>query len=326
MKVCVFGPGAVGGHLAGLLADSGVDVSVVARGAALQAMRRDGIVLRLDDREVTARVRASDTPSELGPQDLVFVTVKTTALAQVAATIAPLLGPDTPVVFVMNGIPWWYFHAHGGANEGRRMPRLDPGDALWNAVGPQRAIAGIAMSACTVLAPGVVEVKGGNRMMTVGEPDGSLSPRLRQIAGLLKNAGFPVEASERIRDSIWAKLMLNLGSGPMAVLAPAPLMDLYAEPACVAARGRATQEVAAIAAAMGCHPQVDLDAQLAAVRASPHIPSIAQDALKGRPLEIDTMFLQPLEMARECGVPTPTLDLLLALVMVKARAAGLYER
>src|SRR5215813_9752720 len=139
MRICIFGAGSVGGYLAASLAQGGADMSVVARGAHLAAIRSNGLTVETPDGAITARLRASDNPAELGPQDAVIVTVKSPALPAVATSITPLLKPDTPVAFVMNGIPWWYFHPH----EDRRLPRLDPGNALWNTVGPHRAIGGV---------------------------------------------------------------------------------------------------------------------------------------------------------------------------------------
>ncbi|MGI4813383.1 MAG: ketopantoate reductase family protein [Janthinobacterium lividum] len=325
MKICVFGAGAIGGHLAFQLAQAGAEVSVVVRGDNLTAIRRDGLILRTEAGERSCRVAASDDARELGPQELVLVTVKAPALPQIAQSMVPLLDAETPVLFVTNGIPWWYYYQHGGPLDGTRLPRVDPGDAVWNAVGPQRAIGGIAMSACTVVAPGVVEVKGGERPMVLGEPNGVLTPRVERIAALLRQAGFPTEVTERIRDRIWAKLLMNLGSGPMAVLAPVPLQQLFAEAPCLDARYRIFAEGQAIAEAMGCRVDVDVDATTRQAQGSAHIPSIAQDVLRGRMLELDAMFRVPLEMGRAKGVSTPTLDLLVTLAMLKARAAGIYD-
>ena len=322
MRVCVFGAGAVGGNIAVMLARAGADVSVLVRGATLQAARARGPELHTPDGVVRANVRASDDPRELGEQDAVLVTVKQTALTASAPAITALLGRDTPAVFLQNGIPWWYFHGQGNADEGKRIPELDPGDVLWNTVGPQRAVGGVTSSPCTVVEPGVVKLAGKNGTMVFGEPDGSMSPRLMAIAELFKAAGLPAEATPRIRDAIWQKLALNLGSGPLAVLAPVSLAALYAEEACVQARFRIQDEVEAIAAAMGC--PVTVSRSIEATRKLPHVPSIGQDVAAGRKPELEAMFRAPLAMAREKGVATPTLDLLVALCTLKLRAAGMY--
>ena len=205
------------------------------------------------------------------------------------------------------------------------MAALAAGLGLWAAqvvFGPQRAVGGVTSSPCTVVEPGVVKLAGKNGTMVFGEPDGSMSPRLMAIAELFKAAGLPAEATPRIRDAIWQKLALNLGSGPLAVLAPVSLAALYAEEACVQARFRIQDEVEAIAAAMGC--PVTVSRSIEATRKLPHVPSIGQDVAAGRKPELEAMFRAPLAMAREKGVATPTLDLLVALCTLKLRAAGMY--
>jgi 2-dehydropantoate 2-reductase len=325
MKICVFGAGAVGGHLAGRLAKGGAQVSVVTRGAQLAAIRENGLTVQAADGEIHARVEATDDPERLGPQDAVVVTVKAPALASVAAAIAPLLGPATPVAVVMNGIPWWYFYRHGGALDGRRLPLVDPGDAVWNAVGPERAIGGLAYSACTVVRPGVVQVENRRSRVVLGEPDNRRSARVAALAEPLAAGGIGVEASERIRDAIWSKLLLNLTSAPFAILAQAAIKDIYAEPAVLAAGRRVAAEALAIAEGMGCNPIHDANVQAATYLQMAHKPSLLQDLELGRPMEIDALLVAPLELARLAGVETPTLDLVVSLAKVRARMAGLYR-
>ena len=324
MKVCVYGAGATGGHFASLLARAGADVSVVARGAHLQAIRENGLLLNTDEGPVLTQPLASDQPADLGAQDLVLVSLKSHALPGCAGNIGELLGPATPVVFLQNGIPWWYHHGEGAGHDDRRLPAIDPGDALWQAVGPRRVIGGITSSACTLERAGVVTVRGGNRTLTLGEPDGSDSVRLRDVVALFRAAGFPAGATPSIREAIWAKLAVNLGSGALGVLAPVTLRELYVSEVMVEARLRIQHELAAIAQAMGCPIDVHFESQLGYARSSPHLPSIVQDTLAGRRIELEAMFLAPLKMARDMGVATPTLDLLVTLCVIKARAAGLY--
>ena len=325
MKLCIFGAGAIGGHVAARAFKGGADVSVLARGASLAAIRANGLTVRAADGEVRFNPAASDDPEKLGPQDAVLVTVKAPGLAAVAATIAPLLGPETPVAFIINGIPWWYFLRHGGPLDGRRLPRLDPGEALHSAVGPDRVIGGVVWSACTATAPGIVEVATRTNRLALGEPDGSISPRLQSLAALLTAGGLPTEASPDIRRTVWQKLVLNLCSTPMAVLAEAGPNLLYHEPACADAVRRIAAETEAMAAALGRPIAVDAEAQLAAGRNLAHLPSMAQDLRLGRPMEVAAMFDAPLELARLAGVETPTLDLLVALARLRAKAAGLYS-
>jgi 2-dehydropantoate 2-reductase len=324
MRVCVYGAGAVGGHVAGRLARGGATVSVVGRGPHLAAMQARGLEIRTDQGNFQVAVAASEDPAALGPQDMVVVAVKAPALASVASGIAPLLGPGTAVAFAMNGIPWWYFHGAGGPHDGRRLPQIDPGDAVWNAVGPERAIGGVVYSGCTVIEPGVVAVAGSNGLLIFGEPDGQMTERVQALAAAVQAGGLTCQVTPRIRDRIWAKLAHNLGSGPMGVLTQSSSQAMFADPVLGDALHRITGEVAAVAAAMGCPIEPNPAAQIAHSRTSPHVSSIVQDLQLGRPMEIDAIFRMPLEIARLAGVPTPTLDLLVALATARARKAGLY--
>ena len=326
MRICVYGAGAIGGHLAVRLSRGGADVSVVARGPHLAAIQHSGLTIRTSQGELHARVRASDDPAALGPQDALIVAVKAPSLPSVAAGIAPLLKPDTAVAFVMNGIPWFYFHGIGGPLEGRRLPRIDPGDTLWRSVGPQRVIAGVIYAASTVIAPGVIELENPNPRVVLGEPDGRETQRVQAIAAYIDAGGMKAAVSSAIRDEIWNKLLGNLGNAPLAVLTQVSIRDLFQQPECVAAARRVMQEAAAVAHALGARPDADHEKRIAHGHSLDHKPSILQDLELGRPMEIDGIFDAPLELARMVGVPTPTLDLLVALVKVRARAAGLYPR
>ena len=325
MRICVFGAGSVGGYLAGFLAQGGAEVSVVARGAHLTAIRSNGLLVETPDTSVTAHMAASDDPRDLGPQDAVIVAVKAPGLPQVAATIAPLLAGQTLVAFVTNGVPWWYFHRHGGALDGRHLPRLDPDDALWRTVGPDRAIGGIFWPACSTPAPGVVKLlTGAGRGTVFGEPDGSTTPRITALADAFHAAQLPVTIAADIRTLIWQKLAFNLSAGPMCVLTETPVAATHTEHALVECSHRMMAEAEAVARAMGITLDLDLQ-QITAINTHlQHRPSILQDLQAGRPMEIDALYSVPLDMARLLDVPTPTLDLLVSLIKVKARARGLY--
>lgn len=325
MRICVFGAGAIGGHLAVRLARGGAMVSVVARGAQLAAIRQQGLTVLTTQGELHAQVQASAEPAELGRQDAVLVTVKAPALPQVAATIVPLLGPDTPVAFVMNGIPWCYFHAIGGALEGRRLPKIDPEDALWRAVGPERAIAGVVYAASAVIRPGVIALENPNSRVVLGEMHGRVSPRVQAIAAHINGGGMAAQVSPAVRDEIWNKLLNNLASGSLAVLTGASIKRIYQEAACVTAARAIMREAAAIATAVGAHPDEDHEKRVAHGRGLDHKPSILQDLELGRPMEIDGIFDAPLEMAKAAGVAAPTLEMVVALMKVRAREAGLYD-
>jgi len=324
MRVCVYGAGAIGGHLAVRFARGGADVSVIARGPHLAAIRRNGLTVHAIDGEHHTKPAATDDPAELGPQDAVVVTVKAPALPQVAANIAPLLRPDTGVAFVMNGIPWWYFHALPGRHEGHRLSRIDPDDALWRSVGPERAIGGVVYAASAVTAPGVIEVEQPRSRVVFGEPDGCVSDRAEALAGLLRAGGIVGEVSPDIRTEIWNKLISNLAGGTLAVLGGAAPKAVYADPVCAAAGERVMQEAAAVAEALGSQPHRNFAQRIASTASMDHKPSILQDLELGRPMEVDGMFDAPLELARLAGAAVPTLELLVALAKVRARGAGLY--
>ncbi len=327
-KFCVFGAGAIGGHLAGRLYKAGFDVSVVARGPHLEAMKKNGLKVKLPDETIEAKVRVAGNASELGPQDAVIVAVKAPAIPGTAKDVATLLGPDTPVVYVLNGIPWWYHYGEKGANKDKRLPLLDADDAAWNAIGPQRVIGGIAWSSCTVTEPGVVFVERNINRFVLGEPDGSISPRVQEIARALEAGGVTAPVTARIRDNIWEKLVLNAATGPMSILVQAALRDLFAETAAVDISRAMIAEGQAMARAMGCTTEpdkpFDFDAFLKQVGASKHKPSILQDLELGRPMEIDAIYEVPLQMARAAGVPAPVSEMMVGLAKVRARAAGIY--
>lgn len=323
MRVCVYGAGAIGGHVAARLARGGAEVSVIARGPHLQAIKDHGLTVEALDGTLHCRPRASADPAGIGPQDAVIVTTKAPALPSVAAGIGPLLGPETAVAFVMNGIPWWYWDRT--PQEGRRLPLLDPGDSVRHAVGIPRTIGGVVYSAATVTKPGHVQALAPDHRVVLGELDGRVTPRLRALAAAIAAGGMGGVAVPDIRAAVWAKLLGNMMNGPLCLLARSSMRDTLADPVVRQAAIAAAREVMAIAAAHG-HPitgQTPED-RIARSATIPHRPSILQDLDSGRAMEIDAIFTVPLHLAREAGVPTPVLDLAVALVTRAAIAAGLY--
>jgi 2-dehydropantoate 2-reductase len=325
MKICVYGSGAIGGHLALRLAQGGAEISVVARGAHLAAIQRDGIIVRTPEGDLHARVAASADPADFGPQDAVIVTVKAPSLPSVAAGIAPLLRDDTPVVFAMNGFPWWYFHRQDGPLDGHRLPRIDPGDALWRAIGPERAVGGVVYSPLTVIEPGILRLYASDTQLILGEPSGEATARVAAIADALRKGGMKAVVTAHIRDAIWTKLIVNLAASCLALLTGQAVKDVYAEPACVEAGRRLLAEGVAIARALGAAPDLDVERVIAGMKVLAHKSSALQDLERGRTVELDSIFIVPIELARLRGVATPTLDLLVALAKLRLRSAGLYS-
>ena len=322
-KICVFGAGAIGGHLAARFSANGCDLSVVARGAQGAAIAANGLTVRTPTETLACHPRVG-TPADLGAQDFVVIATKAPSLPAVAAAIAPLLGPETAVVFAMNGVPWWYFHAHPGPHTDRRLPSVDPGDAIWQAIGPSRAVGGVVYSSCEVTAPGEIRVDNAISRLVLGEPDGRMSDRLARIAAALRGPAMLADETADIRTALWTKLLMNLSSGPIAVLTSSAPKDYAPDPACEVAVRAIYAEGMAVAAAFGRAPVVDVDRALGFSRKMTHRPSILQDLDLGRPMEIDGIYGATLDLARLAGVATPMLDLLVALVKLRARAAGLY--
>ncbi|MCW2239827.1 ketopantoate reductase family protein [Azospirillum canadense] len=323
MKVCVYGAGAVGGHIAGRLMRAGADVSVIARGPHLAAIKDHGLLIEAKDGDFHGRPKASDDARDIGEQDVVIVSVKAPSLPQIADGLRPLLGVDTRVVFAMNGIPWWYFHAHGGALDGTRLARIDPDDRIWTAVAPERVVGAIAYTACTVRKPGVIHAENARNRIILGRPDGAPDARVDELAGLLTVGGLEMEVTGRIRDAIWAKLLMNLTGGTLGVLTASAMRDALSHPVLADAASAIAAEGAAIARALGCDPG-DPGTVRSRLSVSGHKQSVLQDLELGRAMEIDALFRVPLEIGRMVGVATPTLDLVTALVIQRAKAAGLY--
>ena len=323
MRICIFGAGAIGGFIAAYMARAGLDVSVVARGPHLDAIRAGGLRVETATETFTTSVKASDDPAALGQQDAVIVTVKAPGLPAAAQIMAPLLGAETPVVFLTNGIPWWYFHGHGGDLDGRRLPLLDPDDTIWRAIGP-RTVGGIAWPASSASQPGVIRVNNPKGRATVlGAPDGAVTPAIQSLAAAFNAAGLPVVVDAQIRDRIWEKLAFNLSAGPMTLLTETPVRATHEEPDLIEASRRVLSEVAALIEALGRRAPLDADAIVEANRTLAHRPSILQDLQARRPMEFDALYAVPLQLAKWAGVKMPTLELLAALIRVKVRALGL---
>ena len=319
-KVCIFGAGAVGGNMAAHLARAGIDVSIVIRGRHLEAVRAHGLRLVKHDEDFTVPIRASNDPAELGPQDLVISTLKAQDLSSAAASFGPLLKSNTPVLFAVNGVPWWYFHGTEGAS--MALPRLDPEGRLWQHIGPERALGCVIRSPNDLLEPGVIRSNSRRSSYTLGEPDGTVSPRLERVVRMLQ-LGLPGAcATGNIRREIWTKLCLNVPSSILSVLTSSTGLDLFENPDTLELYRRLGEETAAIAAALGEDAGFNLQSQIEAAGNVRHTPSMLQDLLAGRQLEVDAQLCAVQDIARRLGVATRLLDELLPLVLQRARFAS----
>ncbi|HEY6982536.1 2-dehydropantoate 2-reductase [Reyranella sp.] len=326
MRICVFGAGAIGGNFATRLATAGNDVSVVARGAHLEVIRRHGLTLLVGDRKIVVPVRASDRPADLGPQDVVLVTLKACGQTALAAAIGPLLGAETSVVFVQNGIPWWYGHGLSSARPpAPDLSRLDPDGALARSVGLERTIGAVVTSSNHVVEPGVVRnISPDRNTLWVGEIDDRESGRIAALRATLKAAGIASPETRDIRYDIWHKLMANLTGSTLCLLLAQPT-TIQKTPMINRLARRAHGEALATAAAHGVLLDDNPDVRYGPKRVYPdHRPSILQDYELGRPMEIEAIVRAPLAFARGAGVDTPTLDTIESLCVSLAVSKGLY--
>jgi 2-dehydropantoate 2-reductase len=324
MKVCVYGAGAIGGQVAAMLARSGVDVSLVARGPHLAAMREKGLTLITEDDRFTVRPRCSEDGHELGPQDYLILALKAHSVPPIVDRLAPLLGPDTAVVTAANGVPWWYFHKHGGPHDGKRLETVDPGGRQWDAIGPERAIGCVLWQAAEIVEPGVVRLTHGNRM-PLGEPDGSRSDRVERLSKAMLAAGLKSPVKTRIRDEMWMKLWGNLSFNPVSVLTHGTLERLASDGDSKAAIRAMMVESRAIGERLGVRFAIDVDKRIDVAReVGAHKTSMLQDLEFGRPIELDALVGVVIELGRLVDVPTPTIELVYGLVRQRARVAGCY--
>ena len=319
MKICIFGAGAIGGLLAARLAAKGsADVSLVARGPHLEAIRARGLELRDGDRSIITRPKAASDAAELGEQDYVVVTLKAHSVPGALPQLKPLLGRDTAVVMGVNGVPWWYFHKLAGPYEGLRLKSVDPDDGQWREIGPERAIGCVVYPAAEVVEPGVVELVEGDRF-SLGEPDGSRSERVAKLSEALIAAGFKAPVRPRIRDEIWIKLWGNLSFNPISALTLATLDMIVGDPGARAVARAMMGEAQEIAERLGVKFPIDVDRRIAGAGAvGAHKTSMLQDLERGRPMEIEALLGAVQELGGITGTPTPTIDTVLALVRLRA--------
>jgi len=324
-RICIFGVGAIGGYLAARFALAGQPVTGIARGAQLAAIRRNGLILIENGERLTASIACVEEPADAGPQDFVFLTMKSHAVPSVAATIAPLLGADTVVITACNGFPWWYFHALDRSDKAPILERVDPGARLWNAIGPQRAIGSVVYPAARTPEPGMVEHIFGNRF-TLGEPDGSMSERVRILADLCAAAGFEAPVVADIRTEIWAKLVMNAAYNPVSLLTGGTLGDMLDDAGVHSLLARLMGEVVRVAATLAVVLPLAPEQLIGLTRPlGAHQTSMLQDLEAGRAVELDTIVGAIRDLARLSGVATPVLDAIFALASQRARLAGCYD-
>ena len=321
MKIAIIGAGAIGGYVGAKLALAGNEVTFMVRGANLQAIRSKGMRLILADgtEQLASNVQATDNYAATGPQDLVILAMKAHQLEGVADQLPALLGPDTPVVTMQNGIPYWYFHNHGGALAGSKLDSVDPGHSLAEKIPPSRVLGCVVYPASELLAPGVVRHIEGDRF-PLGELDGSSSERVRRVSECFGAAGFKSPVLDNIRGEIWLKLWGNLSFNPISSLSHSTLEDICQYPPSRELAASMMREAQEVANKLGIEFRVTLDKRIAgAEKVGRHKTSMLQDIEAGRAPEIDALVGSVAELGRLTHTPTPHIDTVYALVRLLAR-------
>lgn len=327
MKIAIVGAGAIGGYLGAKLSNAGEEVTFIARNQNLAAIQSNGFRLVLEDgsEEHAPGVRAVQRMADAGPQDAVLLTVKAHQVGDLLPDLQALLGPNTLVVTMINGIPWWYFHRLGGAHEGRGLESVDPGGRIAAAIGSDRIIGSVVYPAAELVSPGVVRVIEGNRF-TLGELDGSRSERIEALSQAMMRAGFKAPVSRDIRGEIWLKLWGNLSFNPISALTHATLEDICTfEPSRTLAANM-MREAQTVAEKLGVVFKISLDKRIAGAQAvGAHKTSMLQDVEHGRAMELNALVGSVVELGRITDTPTPTIDAIFAAAQLLAHTLATHK-
>jgi len=322
MKICIYGAGAIGGYLGARLALADCDVTLIARGPHLAAMRDNGLTLLIGDQKKNVTIACTDDPATLGQQDYVIITLKAHSVAPIVDQLAPLLGSDTAVVTAQNGILWWYFYGLPGPWENYHLKSADPDGRIWQAIGPERAIGCVVYPSCEIVEPGVVRHISGSRFM-LGEPGGSKSDRVRALAKVLTAAGLKAPVRTKIRDDIWLKLWGNATFNPVSALTHATLEQMATDKDVRALIREMMLECERVANKLGVRFPVDIETRIEGARkVGAHKTSMLQDLENGRPLEIDALVAVVAELGQLVSVPTPMIDTVLSLLRLRIGYVG----
>lgn len=323
-KICIYGVGAVGGFIGTLLAKSGSEVCAVARGATLNALLVNGLKLQIGDDIIVAPVRVAENPEDLGVQDLVVVAVKAQSMAEIAAKITPLIGPETVVLTAMNGVPWWFFQQTNGACADLQLKSVDPDGKIAAAIPGDRVVGAVVHGSFASNGHGFARNVFGKKLI-IGEPDGSHSKRLQALADLLSKTGIEVETSHSIQREIWYKLWGNMTMNPVSALTGATCDKILDDPLVNRFCLKVMAEAAEIGARIGYPINQSGEERNAVTRQlGAFKTSMLQDVESKRSLELDALITSVREIGQKIGVETPEIDTLLGLCRLHARQRGLY--
>ncbi len=325
MKIAVLGAGAIGAYVGAALDRGGADVSLIARGAHLEALKRDGVRVLSARGDFEAHPPATSDPSEIGPVDVVFLGLKAYSYAASAPLLKPLMHEHTAVVAAQNGIPWWYFHELGGPFEGHRIEAVDPGGATSRTIEPRRAIGCVVYCAAEVEAPGVIRHVEGTRF-SIGEPDGTVSERCTAFSQAMAAGGLKCPIETDIRNDIWVKLLGNVVFNPLSALTRATMSDITGYPPTRELVRTIMIEAREVARAVGCEPAVEIERRLqGAERVGAHKTSTLLDLEAGKTLELGAIVTAVIELADLTGVAVPSLRAIAVSTELLARTLGLSE-
>lgn len=305
MRFLIAGAGAIGAYIGARMTHAGFDVTLFARGPHLRAMQENGVQVNSSEGNFTARPIIAASLEEVGPVDAVFLGVKAHGLPELAPHLKQVLGPDTTVVSTQNGIPWWYFQGFGGEWDGLRLERVDPGGAISSAIEARRVVGSIVYFSTEITSPGVIQHVEGNRI-SIGEPDGSRSERVRRIAEALIASGLRCPISARLRQEIWVKVLGNASLNPVSALSRATIVQMVRDPGVCSVIRNIMGEVEAVSSKLGMDLPVSIDQRIAgAEKVGEHKTSMLQDLEAGRPMELEALVGAVVELGERLGVAMP---------------------
>lgn len=314
MRFVVVGAGAIGGYLGARLALAGEAVTFVARGNNLAAIKTQGMKLISEDgsEQIARDVRVFEKPADAGVHDVVLLTLKAHQVAAIAPELHHLCGASTTIVTMQNGIPWWYFYKHGGDYDGKTVRAADPDGTVARHIDPATVIGSVVYPAANLMSPGVVQVIEGNRF-SLGEPDGTTTPRIQALSASLTKAGFKAPITDDIRGEIWLKLWGNLSFNPISALTHATLEDICRFPATRELATQMMREAEAIAKKLGVTFRVSIERRIAgAEKVGAHKTSMLQDIEQGRAIELEALVGSVVELGTLTQTPTPAISAIYA--------------
>jgi 2-dehydropantoate 2-reductase len=321
MKICVVGAGAIGGLLAIKLAQSGNDVTVIARGPNLISIQEHGFKLITEDgSESITQLRALGSISEAGPQDLVILGMKAHQVAAIVQELPVMYHDETMVLTTQNGIPWWYFFKHGGIYDGHILESVDPGGLIAKNLPIERVVGTVVYPAAEMIQPGVLKHIEGNRF-SVAEIDNSATPRIELLSKTLKDAGFKAPVISDIRSELWTKLWGNLSLNPISALTHATLVDICEFPLSRDLVAKMMKEAQDVGEKLGIGFRVSLEKRIAGAQAvGAHKTSMLQDVESGRAIEKDALIGSVIELGRMVNLPTPHIDAVFACISLLSKS------